>query len=337
MKKTLSICMVLFLVLSILSGCQAPSQSSDTQDVADNKPATNYPEQPVKIIVVRKAGGSADVVARMYAPFLQKHLGVNVVVENIDGGAGTIGLSQAFRAKPDGYTLVLGNFPSYILQQEIEGGVDYVMREFTSIVGITGNEANVLIVPGNSEFDTIEDLVEFDKVNPGKLNIGITSGLSNSSLAQAMFISQTNLSAEPIPFDSGNAVVSAVMGGHVDLGICSAVASYQPAKDGNIKVLATFGTDVDGNLPGVPTFASIYGKEYAYDVSMGILAPPNLPGDIFNILSDAAYKAVTDPEFAETVGDAFNVVPRTAAELAEIIELNYKITEENRELLQNMQ
>ena len=273
------------------------------------------------------------MVARMYAPYLQKALGVNVVVENVDGGSGKIGLSQAFRAAPDGYTLVLGNFPSYVLTQHIEGGVDYVMSDFEPIVGVSGNEGNVLIVPGDSPFNSVEELLAYDQENPGKLNMAVTSGLSNSSLAQAMFISQTKLQSATIPYDDGNSCVTAVMGKHVDMAVCSGVAAYQPASDGTIKVLCTFGPEEDDKLPDVPTFASMYGEEYAYDVVMGILAPPETPEDVLAILRQAGLDAAQDPEFAAAAGDSFTVVPRNDEELAEVISGCYDLADSVKDLL----
>jgi tripartite-type tricarboxylate transporter receptor subunit TctC len=291
-----------------------------------------YPDKPIRIIVARNAGGSADIVARMYAPFLQKYIGANVVVENITGGAGKIGLSQAFRAAPDGYTLVLGNFPSYILTQHIEGGVDYVMSEFEPIVQIAGGDANVLIVPGNSPFNSVDDVVKYAKEHVGELNLGITSGLSNSSMALGMLLGVTGIEVQPIPFDDGTSTVTAAMGGHIDLGICSAVASYQPASDGALKVLTTFGVEADKNLPTTPLFSALYGPEYGYDVTMGLLAPPKVPADVLKTLRDAAYKAATDPEFAEVGGKAFGVMPMDWQGLAAGIANNYKLADDSREI-----
>lgn len=339
MKKLLALCTALCMSLFLFAGCTQEAPAGNTPDSAETgssgEPAvtTGFPKSPVKIIVCRGAGGSADTVARMFAPYFQKTLGVNVVVENIDGGSGKIGLSQAFRSNPDGYTLVIGNFPSYVLTQAIEGGVDYVMSDFEPIVGVSGNEGNVLIVPGDSPFNSVEELVAYDQEHAGELNMAVTSGLSNSSLAQAMFISQTDLTSSTIPYDDGNSCVTAVMGKHVDMAVCSAVASYQPASDGAIKVLCTFGENEDDKLPGVPTFASLYGEEYSYDVVMGILAPPETPDEILEILRTAGLEAAQDPEFAEAASASFNVVPRTADELAEVISGCYDLAESTRDIL----
>lgn len=316
MKKLLSLSLVLCLLLGV---CVAAG-------------ADGYPSAPITVIVCRASGGSADVIARQFAPFLAKELNGNVVVENVDGGSGANGLTKAWRADPDGYTLVLGNFPSYVLNEVVEGDKAYEMKGFQPIVGISGNEGNVLIVPPDSAFTTVEELVAYGKENPGALNMAVTSGISNSALAQAMFLSQSGIEVNSIPYDSGNKCANAVIGKEVDVAVCSGTAIYTAAADGTVRVLATFGPKEDESLPGVPTFASVYGEQYAYDVVMGILAPKDTPEDVLTVLREAAYKAVTSEEFQQQAA-SFNVVPRTAEELYDVILGAYTLGEDAKDLL----
>jgi tripartite-type tricarboxylate transporter receptor subunit TctC len=333
MKKIICAALVLCLCIAALTGCAGSAPAADPAAPAPAAGAGDFPNSPVKVVVVRGAGGSADVVARMFAPYFQKARGTTVVVENIEGGAGKVGLSQVFRAAPDGYTLVLGNFPSYVVTQVIEGGVDYVMSDFEPVVGVSGNEGNVLVVSADSPYNTVEELVAADKANPGAMNMAVTSGLSNSSLAQSMFVDATDFTAATIPYDDGNECITAVMGGHVDLAVCSGVASYLPFAEGTVKVLCTFGPAEDEKLPGVPTFSSMYGEQFAYDVIMGILAPPGTPEEVLKVLRDAGYAAAQDPEYAAAAGESFNVVPRDYNALTEAIKGCYDLTEASRESL----
>ena len=123
------------------------------------------------------------------------------------------------------------------------------------------------------------------------------------------------------------------MGKHVDVAVCSGVASYQPAADGAIKVLCTFGPKEDSKLPGVPTFSSMYGEEYGYDVIMGVLAPPETPEDVLSILREAGYAAAQDPEFVKAVGDSFSVVPMDYQGLADAIQGAYDLADSAKALL----
>lgn len=338
MKKLLSVLLATFMLLA-LAGCgqkedtAAPESSSGEDTPATAPTSSDFPKGTITIVVCRGAGGSADTVARMFAPYFAENLGCNVIVENVEGGSGKIGLSQVYRADPDGYTLVLGNFPSYILTEVVEGeDVEYEMRGFEPIAGISGKEGNALVVPADSPFETLEDLVAYGVENPGKLNMAVTSGISNSALAQAMFLGVTGVDLTVIPYDSGNNCVTAVMGKEVDCAVCSSTATYTPAAEGTIRVLTTFGEMEDEQLEGVPTFSSIYGEEYGYDVVMGILAPPETPEEILTILREAADAANNDPAFAEAAGSSFHVVPRTGDELAEVIENCYNLAEASKDL-----
>lgn len=338
MKKLLCVLFAITMLLS-LAGCGQKEDSGTpaSSSTEDNTPVTttdsDFPKGTITIVVCRSAGGSADTVARMFAPYFAENLGCNVIVENVEGGSGKIGLSQVYRSDPDGYTLVLGNFPSYILTEVVEGeDVEYQMSGFEPIAGISGKEGNVLIVPPDSPFETVEELVAYGLENPGKLNMAVTSGISNSALAQAMFLDVSGVDLSIIPYDSGNNCVTAVMGKEVDCAICSSTATYTPADEGTIRVLTTFGEMEDEELEGVPTFSSIYGEEYGYDVVMGILAPPETPEEILTVLREAAYAANNDPAFVEAAGSSFHVVPRTSDELAEVIESCYNLAEASKDL-----
>src|SRR5665648_104451 len=190
-KKIISLLLISILVLGVaLTGCSAAKTAATTTAAATVETTTEavteapvlYPEKPVKIIVCRSAGGSTDMVARTFQPYLQKYLGTNVVVENIDGAAGRIGLTAAFKADPDGYSLVFGNFPSYVLTEHIAGGVDYKISDFVPIYNVNGGESAAIVVPFDSPYNTIEDLVAAAKASPGMINAALPSGLSNSSL-----------------------------------------------------------------------------------------------------------------------------------------------------------
>lgn len=336
MKKLMSVLLTVSLILA-LAACGAKPEESTSGGNSGSAPAqdaaatsSDFPKGTITIVVCRGAGGSADTVARMYAPYLAEKLGCNVIVENVEGGSGKVGLSQVYRSDPDGYTLVLGNFPSYVLTEVVEGGdVEYQMSGFEPIVGVSGKEGNVLIVPADSPYQNLEDLVAAG----ADLKMAVTTGVSNSSLAQAMFLDVTKVSVTSIPYDSGNNCVTAVMGKEVDCAICSSTAAYTPAAEGTLRVLTTFGDMEDEKLEGVPTFSSIYGEEYGYDVVMGVLAPPETPEEILTTLRDAAYGAVQDPAFAEAAGSSFNVVPRTSDELEEVINGCYSLAEASKDLL----
>ncbi len=212
MRKQIISNILLCLLAALIAGCSGRLAESGLQG-------------SVRLVVVRGRGGSADIVARAFAPYFQEELGVEVVVENVEGGAGKVGLTQVYYAKPDGRTLVLGNFPSYVLSQELENGVFHDISEFEPIVGISGNEGNVLVASNDSPYNSLEELLEYDRAHRGQLHMAVTSGISNSSLAQTMLVSQTGLSATAFPHDDGNSCVKAVVSKRVNLAVCSGAAA----------------------------------------------------------------------------------------------------------------
>lgn len=336
-KKTkIFVGFVVLLVLAMaLAGCGGKKPADEPGGEVE-EPKSSYPEMPVKIIVARSAGGSTDVVARMFQPFLQKHLGGNVIVENVAGAGGKIGTTQVFKAEPDGYTLLMGVFPSDVLSEIIDQVEDYSMKEFIPIYNVQGGETNAVVVPYDSPYQTLEDLIGAAKANPGKINMAVTGGISNSSLGVAMLTEVTKAEFTKVPYDSGSEALQATMGGHVEVTTANIMNTYQPYKDKKIRVLAHFGPKRDDNMPDVPTFGEIYGEEYSFITYVGVLAPPGLPDDIRDALIEACREAVNDPEFASTVADAFTIMPMEPDEFKQRILADYSLAEEFRTALEAM-
>lgn len=124
------------------------------------------------------------------------------------------------------------------------------------------------------------------------------------------------------------------MGGHVDFTVANSINTYQPVADKRIRVLAVFNPERDPNLPDVPTFAELYGEKYAYTAQIGLLAPPNTPGAILQILEEASAQAVNDPEFLANAENLFEVLPQSGTELEAIILNSYEVAEEFRSTLE---
>ena len=341
-KRVIMLLVVLAMMFSIVA-CSQPQQQTTAAPTTTTAPTTSapteappieYPTKPIRIIVCRSAGGSTDIVARTFQPYLQKYLGGNIIVENIDGAAGRIGLTEAHKSDPDGYTLVFGVFPSYVLTQHIEGNVDYKMSDFIPIYNVNGGESNAIVVPFDSPFQTLEDLVQHAKENPGTLTAAVPSGLSNSSLGYAVLLGASEIDVIRIPYESGATALQAAMGQHVDFTVASAINVYQPAADNRVRVLAVFNPQRDPNLPDVQTFAESYGDKYAYEALSGLMAPPNTPAEIISILEEASAKAVADPEFVETASKLFQILPLTSEEFEGAVTNSYAIAEEFRDFLE---
>lgn len=331
MKKSVHVVLVLAaLLLSalfLLGGCTADGEEAGEDAV--------FPNKPVTIIACRPPGSSNDTTARLFQPYFQKYLGQNIIVGNVAGAAGKIALTEVFRADPDGYTLVIANFPSFVLVEGIEGGVDYEMSDFEPICNVQGGETNVISVSPDGPFDTLDDLVKEAKKKPGQLTVAVTSGISNSQLALAMIQDAMGIELEMVPYEGGNECVQAAMGGHVDCVLGSSESVYSIVKEGKLKVLVACSPERLEALPDVPTLTEISGDEkHSFTAFCGLLATPGVPQEILKILEEAAVKALNDPEFVESVGDTFKVTPMDSAGLKDAIKSSYELLEEYRPLLE---
>jgi tripartite-type tricarboxylate transporter receptor subunit TctC len=140
------------------------------QEVAESKSATaatakedvKWPTKPVTILVGMSAGGSTDVVARAFQPYFQKELGQNIIVVNVEGAGGNIGLTQLSKAKPDGYSMAIYAFPSACLNELAKGG-NFKIREFSYIEGIVGGDTNSIYVKSDSPVKDLKNLIEMTK------------------------------------------------------------------------------------------------------------------------------------------------------------------------------
>ncbi len=319
----------LMMVLVLVMGCTNQS-ASDAEVNEDVEESTDFPNGPVKILVARGAGGSTDVVARTFQPYFQKYLGANVIVENMSGGGTKIGTSAAYHADPDGYTLLLGNWPSDLLTDTLAPNVDYNYEDFEALYNVAGGDYNALITSADSDLDSLEDVLEAAKERT--LTLGTTSGISNSQLALAMLTENVEIEFNIVPYDSGGDAINAAIGGHVDLTMASIVRARDLEADGKAKTIIGFASQRDEVLPDLPMFNEYYPDVYA-EIVNPLVAPPGTPAEILAILEDAAKQAVNDPEFQEAASGSFGLRPLDSTELKAAQSNLYKYANEYKETL----
>lgn len=326
MKK---IIIVMLLALIILVPCFAEGQKESPA-----ASAASYPDasKSIRIIICRGAGSSVDTAGRIFAPFLAKELGVSVYCENVDGGRGKIGLTQAYRSAGDGYTLVIGNFPSYCLMQVAEEVDDFDMTKFVPIYNFSGLET-ACIGCATGEFKSVQEIIEHCKANPGRVILSTTSGITNSALGLAMFFAATGVDVKILPYDSGKDAVGAAVGKHSDFFLANTANAASYVKNGTAEVLCTFAAKEDLTYPEAPLFKDLYGETYSFYSQIGILAPPGTPDNVAKALESAAAKAVASPEFIKASTGVFQVQAMNAADLGSSIRSSVQIAKDNLDIL----
>lgn len=267
--------------------------------------AQDYPEKPIEVIVGYSAGGGTDVMARTAAPFIEKYLGdgASLVVKNMPGASGQIGVTEVANADPDGYTLGTFNLPG-MMARTIDRKADYSADSFTYLANVV-NDPNVIVTSKRSGIETMDQLVEEARENPGAVTVGMSSlgGDDHFMLIKLQNLTETEFTI--VPFRGSAPARTALMGGHVAMGILniSEVASFQD--DLNVLGIAT--AERSDFAPDLPTFAE-QGYELVNGSMRGFVAPKGLPEDVEAKLLAAFEQLDGDEEFLAAMAATSNPV-----------------------------
>lgn len=271
-----------------------------------------FPSKPVFIIVGQGAGGSVDQIARGLEQFLSKELKNPVIVQNQVGAGGDAANNFIWKAKPDGYNMIMLNLPSFT-NRELIKKQPFKILEMSFIYGITGGDFNVLVVPYNSPIKNFQDL---KKAATEKMLScgGVTQG-SNSWYSSILLREATGIKFKYVPYDSGIEAATAAGGNHVDLSIASITSAIQPIQNKLIRPIVMFGDSKDPAFPDVPTMVDLGFKEVHFVTRMGLAGPPGMPKEIVDIIAKAAARAVKEPKYKEIADrQGFTVDPMTGPE-----------------------
>jgi tripartite-type tricarboxylate transporter receptor subunit TctC len=276
----------------------------------------DYPTKPITIIVGYAAGGGTDVMARTTAPFLEKYLGAgaSVVIKNMPGASGQIGITEVANAKPDGYTLGTFNLPG-MMARTVDRKAQYDYNSFTYLANVV-DDPNVIVTGKDSGIDSMAKLIAAAKKDAGAMSVGMSSLGGDDHFALIKLQQQTNTQFNIVPFKGSAPARTAVMGGHVNLGIfnISEVAKFE----GELNVLGIAQEKRSRFASDVPTFKE-QGIKLLNGSMRGIVAPKGLPAEVERKLIAAFEKAAQDPEFLAAMQATANPVDvRTGADFKEL-------------------
>lgn len=262
-----------------------------------------YPEQPIKMVVAYAAGGGTDIIARLMAQYMQKHLGASasIVVINRPGAGGAIGFTELATAKPDGYTIGFINTPN-VLTIPIERKSNFHWSQYDLLGNIVDDPGN-FSVHADSPIRNLADLAAHARANPGAVTYGTTGIGSDDHLAALMFERAAGVKLTHVPFKGAAEVHNAIASRQIFMAAMNIGEALQYQKGGTpLRHLGQMSEKRSSLAPQVPTF-----NEQGFKVIMaslrGIAAPKGLPPAVREQLVSAVNKAVTDPEFqAKAVG-----------------------------------
>ena len=264
--------------------------------------AQEWPAKPVRIIVPFPAGGSADLMPRIVAEKLAQMWGQPVIVDNRPGAAGNIGADAAYRAEPDGYTLLSSPPPPLVINRLLYPKLSYDAAQFVPIT-VIGAIPNVLLVNSRVEANSVEELIALAKANPGKLNYASQGGGTTSHLTAELFKSMAGgLQMAHIPYKGTAPALTDLVGGQVDMMCDNLGVSLPHVRSGKLKALAVASRKRFAGLPNVPALAeTLPGFESV--AWFGIVAPPRTPAAIAEKVAAGVQEALRLPEVQKRLAD----------------------------------
>ncbi|MCC2595890.1 tripartite tricarboxylate transporter substrate binding protein [Pusillimonas sp. MFBS29] len=261
---------------------------------------TTFPSQTITMYCPFTAGGATDAIMRLIANSMAKTLDTPVIIANKPGAGGTLTATTIRNAKPDGYTLTQVPI-GMVRMPHMQAKPTYDFTEdFTFICNVTGYTLG-LIVPANSPFHSVQDVVDYAKKNPGALNYASTGVAASPNLLFANFAQLADVDVNHIPYKGDADMLVAVLGEHVDVG--TGTATFAPHVDaGKVRLLATYGEKRSERWPDVPTL-----KELGYDIvsesPWGIAGPKGMDPETVQVLADAIETSLKEQRVLDALGE----------------------------------
>jgi tripartite-type tricarboxylate transporter receptor subunit TctC len=291
--------------------------------------SADYPKKTINIIACAAAGGGEDTEARGIAPYLEKYLGVSVMIENQPGAGGKIAFEKFQKTEPDGYTLITYTFPKSIII-EYMGKTNFRTKDFTPI--FAWSRANQLLVVHADTWKTSDEFLKAAKART--LAGGLSGRGSTTHLAGLVAMDELGIKVNWVPYEGAAGSLAALAGKHLDFTICLATSATSLIQAGMLRPLLLFSDKRDPYFPDVPI-----PKDLGIDVTpipgiRGLEGPPNTPASIVKVLEEACSKAIKEPAFVEFAKRRRMVLhPLSSQEFRQVIMATYPKVEKFQSML----
>jgi tripartite-type tricarboxylate transporter receptor subunit TctC len=269
--------------------------------------AQAYPNRTVRVIVPFAAGGPSDIIARIVADALQPRLGQSVVVDNRAGGGANIGIGQAARAEPDGYTLLITT-SAFVINPSLYKKIPFdPIKDFAPICDLAVSPQMLSVLPGTAK--TLGEFIAKAKAAKGKLNYSSPGLGTQAQLTVELLKLRAGIDMTHIPFTGGPPAVQALLSKSVDLVTNAVPTSEKLVHAGTINALAVSGKDRWFSLPQVPTLVEAGFPGFITDTFVGLFAPIATPKDVVARLAAEAQTALKNPAVIKRAqGAGFQVI-----------------------------
>ena len=257
--------------------------------------AAGYPDHPVKVIVPFAAGGPTDVMARLIAQKLSEDLKQQFYVENRPGAGGNIGMTEAARATPDGYTILVAS-SSFVVNPSLYAHAPYdPFKDFAPIT-LAAASPNILVVNAKFPAKSVKELIDILKKEPGKYTIANPGIGTTPQLAAELFKLELKLDATSVPFGGAGPAIQSAVAGHTPIAFTALPPTSPQVKAGTLRGLAVTSAKRSAALPDVPTLEEAGIKSQQSETMQGVLAPAKTPQDVVALLNKEIVKVMAMPD-----------------------------------------
>ncbi|MGB6104886.1 MAG: tripartite tricarboxylate transporter substrate-binding protein [Pusillimonas sp.] len=263
----------------------------------------SYPNRSITWIVPFSAGGPTDAMARNIANKVSQELKETIVVENAPGAGGTIGAAKAARSAPDGYTFLVGHIGYMAAAPSLYTKLNYDPVESFDAVFRFPDTPLVLLVGENSPYKTIDELVQFGKDNPARLNFSNAGVGSTSHLVAAMFASKAKIKVEFIAYKGAGPALNDLMGGQVDAMFDQTNTALPQTRGGKVLALGLTSAERMPQFPDVPTMKEGAVPGFQVSTWYGLYAPKGTPQQVIDTMYSAYQRVLQDTAFTQSMTD----------------------------------
>ena len=268
--------------------------------------AAQYPDKPIKLIVPQAAGSATDTVARILGAELAKEVGQQIIIDNRPGGALTLGIDLTAKSDPDGYTICMGPIGALAINRHMVAKLPYdIERDLQPIALVTRGHLLLAVSP-TLPFQSVQEIIDYAKQNPGKLLNASSSNGSPGHVGGELFKYMSGTDIVHVPYRGGAAAINDLIAGRVHLMFESLNSIAPHAKSGTVRPLAVSGARRSPGFPDLPTVAEAGVPGYAAPTWSGVIAPAGVPRPIIDKLNAAINRAIASQIFRDrfaSIGD----------------------------------
>lgn len=285
---------------------------------------SNTTDRPIKIVVPFSPGGGTDTIARTLSAGMSKELGQTVIVENKPGAGTIIGSDAVAKSAPDGTTILIATF-AHAVNPSLRSKLPFDTDKAFDPVVLIGRSPNILVVPADSPYKNIKELVAAAKAHPGKLTFASQGVGTSAHLAGELFNNLAGVNLTHVPYKGAGPALNDLLGGQVNMMFATATAAAPLIEGGKVRALGVTTPERSPVRPDVPSIAEAGVPGYAAESWYGFFVPAGTPADVVAKLNAATAKAAKSEAFRKRVeGEGLVISAGTPKELADYVSAEQK-------------